>query len=80
MGRGGWIACYVTTETLSSSTQQDVLVAARIVKPVKPRIDRIGRPERVNSDWEEVPPGVHVQRCMTERGVFAVVEDSVRLV
>jgi hypothetical protein len=55
-------------------------VAARIGKPVKLRIDRIGRPRGINTDWEEVPPGIHVQGCMTERGVFAVVEDSVRLI
>jgi hypothetical protein len=54
--------------------------AAYVGKSVRLRIDRIGRLQGVTTVWEELPAGKHVQGCLTERGAFAVIEDSVRLV
>ena len=54
--------------------------AVYIGKPVKIRIDRIGIPSGMSTVWDDAPAGKHVQGCLTERGVFAVVENSVRLV
>jgi len=54
--------------------------AAYIGKPVKIRIDRIGRLQSVSKVWQDVPAGKHVQGCLTERGVLAVIEGSVRLI
>ena len=48
-------------------------------RPVKLRIHRIGRTQGFGTTWEEVPKGKHVQGCMTKDGVYAVVEDAVRL-
>ena len=55
-------------------------VAKAAGRPVKLRIDRIGRPRGIGTAWEEVPSGQHVQGCLTASGAFAVVDQSIRLV
>jgi hypothetical protein len=54
--------------------------ATHVGKPVKLRIDRIGRQKGISTTWEEVPASVYVQGCLTAKGVFAVIEDMVRFV
>lgn len=49
-------------------------------KPVKLKIDRIGTTQGFSTAWEEVAVGKHVQGCMTKDGVYAVIEQSIRLV
>ena len=49
-------------------------------RPVKLNIARIGRIKDINTEWQDVPPGRHVQGCLTQRGVFAVISVDVRVV
>ena len=58
----------------------DRQLAGRLGRPVKLEVDRIGRSADFGATWEDVPPGKHVQGCLTREGVYAVVEDKVRLV
>ncbi len=54
--------------------------AMRTGRPVKLRIDRIGRSRGISTEWAEVPQDKHVQGCLTAAGVYAVVEDAIRLI
>ena len=54
--------------------------AGRIGRPVKLRVNRIGQAGDFGATWVDVPPGKHVQGCLTRKGAYAVVEETVRLV
>lgn len=54
--------------------------ARRIGKPVKLRIDRVGHEGDFSTTWIDVEDGKHVLGCRTEKGVYAVVEQGVRVV
>ena len=54
--------------------------APRIGKPVKLRIARIGHQGEFSTTWFDVENGKHVLGCRTEKGVYAVIERSVRVV
>ena len=51
-------------------------------KPVKLLIDRIGQGDfdGWNIRWLEVERGRHVQGCLTAQGVYAVIDQSVRVI
>lgn len=54
--------------------------AKRLGRPVKLEISRVGQGEDFRIEWVEVPPGRHVQGCLTREGVYAVVEATVKIV
>ena len=54
--------------------------ASRLGKPVKLKIDRIGSDDLSSIKWRDVPTDKHVQGCLTENGVFAVISEDVRVV
>ena len=54
--------------------------AKRIGKPVKLRISRIGLQDDFSTTWKDVDAGRHVLGCRTDKGVYAVVEQGVRVV
>ena len=54
--------------------------AKQLGRPVKLQVNRIGRAGDFGATWEDVPPDRHVQGCLTDAGVYAVVEESVRIV
>lgn len=54
--------------------------ASKLGRPVKLEIRRIGDASLPGVNWVDVPAGQHVQGCLTRRGVYAVVESSVRIV
>ncbi len=54
--------------------------AKRIGKPVKLLISRIGLESDFSTNWQDVKPGRHVLGCRTAKGVYAVVEEGVRVV
>jgi len=54
--------------------------AAKLGRPVKLEINRIGHAGDFGAHWQDVPSGRHVQGCLTSAGVYAVVDESVRLV
>ena len=53
--------------------------AKELGKPVKLEINRIGRSKEFGIEWEDVPPGKHVQGCLTRDGAYAVLRPWVRL-
>lgn len=53
--------------------------AGKLGRPVKLQINRIGHAGDFGAIWTDVPPGKHVQGCLTREGVYAVVDESVRL-
>ncbi len=54
--------------------------AKRIGKPVKLLIARFGHQGDFGTTWTDVEEGRHVLGCRTEKGVYAVVEQGVRIV
>ena len=52
----------------------------RIGKPVKLLVSRIGLESDFSTTWQDVKPGKHVLGCRTAKGVYAVVEEGVRVV
>jgi hypothetical protein len=70
-------ADYRYVRWLGFVSREDAKVSGR---PVKLQIHRIGQAHGLSTIWEDVPPGMHVQGCLTAGGVYAVVEDRVRLV
>jgi hypothetical protein len=54
--------------------------AIRIGKPVKLRIARVGHQGDFGTDWSDVDEGRHILGCRTEKGVYAVAEQGVRVV
>jgi hypothetical protein len=54
--------------------------AGELGRPVKLQVNRIGRAADFGATWVDVPAGKHVQGCLTAEGVYAVVEETVRLV
>ncbi len=54
--------------------------AKRICKPVKVLISRIGLESDFSTTWQDVAQGKHVLGCRTAKGVYAVVEEGVRVV
>jgi hypothetical protein len=54
--------------------------AKRIGKPVKLGIARVGRQSDFGTDWTDVEEGSHVLGCRTDKGVYAVIEQGVRVV
>ena len=54
--------------------------ATRVGKPAKLMISRIGNQGDFGATWIDVDPGKHVLGCRTDKGVYAVVEQSVRLI
>ena len=54
--------------------------AKRIGKPVKLRIARVGHQGDFGTDWTDLEEGSHVLGCRTEKGVYAVIEQGVRVV
>ena len=51
-----------------------------IGKPVKLKIARAGLDNLSTVKWRDVPEGKHVQGCLTAKGVFAVVNQDIRIV
>ena len=51
-----------------------------IGKPVKLKIARVGLDNLSTVKWRDVPEGKHVQGCLTAKGVFAVINQEIRLV
>ncbi len=51
-----------------------------IGKPVKLKIARVGLDNLATVEWRDVPEGKHVQGCLTQQGVFAVVTQNIRIV
>ena len=49
-------------------------------RPVKLKIARIGKIKEINTQWQDVPRGKHVQGCLTQQGVYAIVNMDVRVV
>ena len=49
-------------------------------KPVKLEIARIGRTDGWQTAWQDVDDGMHIQGCLVARGVYAVIEQGVRLI
>jgi hypothetical protein len=54
--------------------------AKRVGKPAKLRVARIGHQGDFGTDWTDVEQGRHVLGCRTEKGVYAIVEQGVRMV
>ena len=54
--------------------------AKRIGTPVKLRIARVGHQGDFGTDWTDVEEGRHILGCRTDKGVYAVVEQGVRVV
>ena len=54
--------------------------ALRVGKPAKLRIARVGQQGDFSTTWIEVEDGKHVLGCRTQKGVYAVVEQGVRVV
>ena len=54
--------------------------AKRMGKPVKLRISRVGQQADFATVWIDVAQSRHVLGCRTDKGVYAVVEQGVRLV
>ena len=52
-------------------------------RPVKLKVQRIGTAGVLNNratQWQEVPDDKHIQGCLTQQGVYAVVDVNVRVV
>ncbi len=54
--------------------------AKRIGKPVKLLVSRVGNQGDFGATWTDVEPGKHVLGCRTDKGVYAIVEQGVRLI
>jgi len=54
--------------------------AKRVGKPVKLRIARVGHQRDFGTEWTDLKEGDHVLGCRTEKGVYALMEQGVRLV
>ena len=54
--------------------------AKRIGKPVKLRIARVGHQGDFGTDWTDIESDKHVLGCRTEKGVYAVMEQGVRVI
>ncbi len=54
--------------------------ATRIGKPVKLMISRIGNQGDFGTAWVDVESGKHVLGCRTDKGIYAVVEQGVRVI
>jgi hypothetical protein len=54
--------------------------ASRVGKPVKLLVARVGHQGDFSTTWIEVEDGKHVLGCRTAKGVFAVIEQGVRVV
>ena len=54
--------------------------ASRLGRPVKLKIDRIGSDDLSSIKWRDVPTDKHVQGCLTENVVFAVISEYLRVV
>ncbi len=54
--------------------------ARRVGRPVKLQAARIGNQSELHVDWRNIPRGRHVQGCLTQQGVYAVADWTVRLV
>ena len=54
--------------------------AKRIGKSVKLLISRIGLEGDFGTTWQDIEPSKHVLGCRTDKGVYAVVEEGVRVV
>lgn len=54
--------------------------ARKLGKPVKLNVARVGYQGEYHIDWRDVARGRHVQGCLTDRGVYAVADWSVRIV
>ena len=54
--------------------------AVRIGKPVKLNVSCVGNQGDFGTTWMDVEPGKHVLGCRTDKGVYAVVEQGVRLI
>ncbi len=54
--------------------------ARSLGKPVKLQIARVGHQGEFHIEWRDVAKGRHVQGCLTSKGVYAVVDWTVRMV
>ena len=54
--------------------------ATRVGKPVKLMISRVGNQGDFGATWMDVDPGKHVLGCRTDKGVYAIVEQGVRVI
>ena len=54
--------------------------AALVGKPVKLEIARVGLDNLSSVKWRDVPEGKHVQGCLTAQGVFAVINQDIRII
>ena len=54
--------------------------ARRIGKPVKLRIARVGHQGSFGTDWTDLDERSHVLGCRTDKGVYAVLEQGVRVI
>ena len=54
--------------------------ALRVGRPVKLRISRVVLEGDFSTTWTEIEPDKHLLGCRTEKGVYAVMEQGVRVV
>ena len=54
--------------------------AIQLGRPVKLQVARVGQQGESRVAWKDVPPGRHVQGCLTARGAYAVADWNIRLV
>ncbi len=54
--------------------------ALRVGKPVKLRISRVGLECDFSTTWTEIESDEHVLGCRTEKGVYAVMEQGIRVI
>lgn len=54
--------------------------AKRIGRPVRLRVSRIGQEDDFSTTWTDLEKGKHILGCRTEKGVYAVMEQGVRVV
>jgi len=54
--------------------------AKRIGKPVKLLVERVGHQGDFGTSWTDIGRGKHILGCLTSKGVYAVIEQGVRVV
>ena len=54
--------------------------ALRVGKPVKLRISRVGLESDFSTTWTDIESDKHVLGCRTEKGVYAVMEQGIRVI